>query len=70
MEEGRLGYDVEIDDGGDPVFFQYKLPERMVRPSAREISKHGLDWQGLPLPFFRTKWTPFFEQLGSRLKVM
>ena len=53
VEEGRLGYDVEIDDGGDPVFFQYKLPERMVRPSAREISKHGLDWQGLPVPFFR-----------------
>ena len=53
VEEGRLGYDVEIDDGGDPVFFQYKVPERMVRQSAREISKHGLGWQGLPVPFFR-----------------
>ena len=53
VEEGGLGYDVEIDDGGVPVFFQYKLPERMVRPTAREISDHGLDEEGLPVPFFR-----------------
>ena len=50
VEEGRLGYDVKIDDGGVPVFFQYKLPERMVRPTAKEISNHRLD---LPVPFFR-----------------
>ena len=53
VEEGRLGYDVEIDDGGVPVFFQYKLPERMVRPTAGEIWKHELDKEGLRVPFFR-----------------
>lgn len=53
VEEGRLGYDVKIDDGGVPMFFQYKLPERMVRPTAAEVSKHGLDMQGLQVPFFR-----------------
>lgn len=53
VEEGGLGYDVKIDDGGVPLFFQYKLPERMVRASAAEISKHGLDVQGLRIPFFR-----------------
>ena len=53
VEEGVLGYDVKIDDGGVPVFFQYKLPERIVRASAAEIAKHGLDKQGLPIPFFR-----------------
>ena len=53
VEEGSLGYDVKIEGGGVPFFFQYKLPERMVRASAGEISKHGLDVQGLPLPFFR-----------------
>ena len=53
VQEGGLGYDVEIDDGGVPVFFQYKLPERMVRPTAREISDHRLDKEGLAVPFFR-----------------
>ena len=53
VEEGGLGYDVKIEDGGVPFFFQYKLPERMVRASAAEISKHELDLQGLPIPFFR-----------------
>lgn len=53
VEEGGLGYDVKIDDGGVPVFFQYKLPERMVLHTAREISKYELDKEGLPVPFFR-----------------
>lgn len=53
VEEGGLGYDVEIDDGGVPMFFQYKLPERMVRATAREIREHELDKGGLPVPFFR-----------------
>lgn len=53
VEEGGLGYDVKIDDGGVPLFFQYKLPERMVRASAAEISRHRLGVQGLPIPFFR-----------------
>lgn len=53
VEEGGLGYDVKIDDGGVPVFFQYKLPERMVLATAREIREHELDKEGLPFPFFR-----------------
>lgn len=53
VEEGRLGYDVKIDDGGVPIFFQYKLPERMLRATAGEIWNHQLDQQGLPIPFFR-----------------
>ena len=38
VEGGGLGYDVEIDDGRVPVFFQHKLPERMVRSTASETS--------------------------------
>ena len=53
VEEGSLGYDLRIEDGGFPLFLQYKLPERMVRASAVEISKHRLNRQGLPIPFFR-----------------
>ena len=53
VEEGGLGFDVKIEEGGVPTFFQFKLPERMVRGTAAEISKHGLDVEGLPLPFFR-----------------
>ena len=53
VEEGGLGYDVQIEEGGVPTFFQFKLPELMVRGTAAEISKHRLDMQGLPLPFFR-----------------
>ena len=53
VEEGSLGFDVEVKEGGLPTFFQFKLPERMVRGTAAEIWTHGLDAQGLPLPFFR-----------------
>ena len=53
VEEGGLGFDVKIEEGGVPTFFQFKLPERMVRGTAAEISTHGLDLEGLPVPFFR-----------------
>ena len=51
IQEGRLGYDVRIDFSGCPLYFQYKLPELMIRDTAAEISKHSL--QGISTPFFR-----------------
>jgi hypothetical protein len=51
VQEAQLGYDVKIDLPGVPLFFQFKLPELMVRETAREISQLGLP--GLSVPFFR-----------------
>lgn len=51
VQEAQLGYDVHIDLPGCPLFFQYKLPELMVRNSAAEISQHAL--AGIHVPFFR-----------------
>lgn len=51
IQEAQLGYDVHIDLPGCPLFFQYKLPELMVRNSAAEISQHSL--AGISIPFFR-----------------
>lgn len=51
VQEAQLGYDVRVDLPGCPLFFQYKLPELMVRNSAAEISKYALN--GIHIPFFR-----------------
>ena len=51
VQEAKLGYDVRIDMPGSPLFFQFKLPELMVRDTAREIAQLGL--AGLSTPFFR-----------------
>jgi hypothetical protein len=51
IQEAQLGYDVKIDLPGVPLFFQFKLPEIMVRDTAREISQLALP--GLVAPFFR-----------------
>lgn len=51
IQEAQLGYDVRIDLPGQPVFFQYKLPELMVRRSAAEIAT--FDLPGMNVPFFR-----------------
>lgn len=51
LQEAQLGYDVRIDLPGCPVFFQYKLPELMVRETAAEIAQHALP--GISVPFFR-----------------
>jgi hypothetical protein len=50
-QEAQLGYDVNIDLPGLPLFFQYKLPESMTRSNAAEISKYRLP--NLAVPFFR-----------------
>jgi len=51
IQEGRLGYDVKIEMPALPLFFQFKLPELMVRDTAREIKK--LRIADLTAPFFR-----------------
>ena len=51
IQEGQLGYDVQLRFPGGPLYFQYKLPDLMVRDSAAEISKHSLP--GIASPFFR-----------------
>lgn len=50
IQEAQLGYDVRIDMPACPLFFQFKLPELMVRDTALEISRHGLP---LSCNFFR-----------------
>lgn len=51
VQEAQLGYDVKINLPALPLFFQFKLPELMVRHTAREISQLALP--GLSVPFFR-----------------
>ena len=50
VQEAELGYDVQIDLPGFPLFFQFKLPNLLVRDSAKEIARHSLP---LKTPFFR-----------------
>jgi hypothetical protein len=51
VQEAQLGYDVKIDLPGLPLFFQFKLPDLMVRDTAREIAR--LELPDLSVPFFR-----------------
>ena len=51
VQEGSLGYDVQIDLPGLPLFLQYKLPEKMVRDTAAEVSIYQIP--RLRAPFFR-----------------
>ncbi|SFR57362.1 hypothetical protein [Litoreibacter janthinus] len=51
VQEARLGYDVRIDLPGVPMFFQFKLPSKMVKNNAREVAQLGL--AGINTPFFR-----------------
>ena len=51
IQEGQFGYDVCIDLPCCPLFFQYKMPELLVRNSAAEISQYSL--AGISVPFFR-----------------
>ena len=57
VEEGKLGYDLKLKFKTITLFFQYKLPELMVRSTAVEISKYRLHARGLPRPFFRMSLT-------------
>lgn len=51
VQEAKLGYDVRIDLPACPIFFQFKLPELLVRDTAKEISQWGL--AGIRCNFFR-----------------
>ena len=55
VQEAQLGYDVKVDLPGQPLYFQFKLPELMVMSSAAEISKYALD--GIVVPFYRMSLT-------------
>ena|SRR2546425_11388435 len=41
LEEGKVGYDVKLQRRGVPIFLQFKVSERMVRATAREV-REGL----------------------------
>lgn len=51
VQEALLGYDVKVDLPGVPLFFQFKLPELMVRKSVKEVKT--LKLKGLEVPFYR-----------------
>jgi hypothetical protein len=51
IQEAELGYDMRLNLPGSPLFFQYKLPELMVKSTAVEISVHRIP--GIQIPFFR-----------------
>ena len=53
IQEARLGYDVRLGFNGRPVFYQFKLPELMIRSNAKELADPNLVAGGLTLPFFR-----------------
>lgn len=51
VQEAQLGYDVKITLPGQPLFFQFKLPEHMRRGTAFELTKYHCP--GIAVPFFR-----------------
>ena len=50
-DEGSLGFDVDIRLPGCPLFLQFKLPDRMIKNNATEISKYALP--DIHTPFYR-----------------
>lgn len=53
VQEAQIGFDVKLEFNGRPIFYQFKLPELMVRQNAKELSNPNLVRGGLALPFFR-----------------
>lgn len=51
VQEATLGYDVKINLPAVPLFFQFKLPERMKKGTAFELSTGSCP--GLTAPFYR-----------------
>ncbi|NTG20711.1 hypothetical protein G6L00_09740 [Agrobacterium rhizogenes] len=51
VQEAKLGFDVKINLPAAPLFFQFKLPERMKKATAFEVSSGSCP--GLTTPFFR-----------------
>lgn len=51
VQEAKLGYDVQIQLPAVPLFFQFKLPDRMKKGTAFEVSTGKCP--GLTTPFYR-----------------
>ncbi|MDX0871182.1 hypothetical protein GOE00_31900 [Sinorhizobium medicae] len=51
VQEAKLGYDVQIQLPAVPLFFQFKLPDRMKKGTAFELSTGSCP--GLTTPFYR-----------------
>ncbi|MGO7658943.1 hypothetical protein [Rhizobium ruizarguesonis] len=51
VQEAQLGFDVKINQPAAPLFFQFKLPERMKKGTAFEVSNGNCP--GLVTPFYR-----------------
>ncbi|MBY5708093.1 hypothetical protein [Rhizobium leguminosarum] len=51
IQEAKLGFDVKINQPAAPLFFQFKLPERMKKGTAFEVSNGSCP--GLTTPFYR-----------------
>ncbi len=52
LQEAQLGFDVDINLPGCPLFFQYKLPEKLTRKSAPQCRLLGGG-----VPYFRVALT-------------
>ena len=51
IDEGSLGYDLELPVAGKPIFFQFKLSDHMVRSTAQGANK-------MPVPHYRMHLRP------------
>ncbi len=51
VQEATVGYDVKINLPAVPLFFQFKLPERMKKGTAFEVASGSCP--GLTTPFYR-----------------
>jgi hypothetical protein len=51
IDEGSLGYDLELPIAGSPIFFQFKLSDHMVRSTAEGADK-------VPIPHYRMHIRP------------
>lgn len=51
VQEAKVGYDVKINLPAVPLFFQFKLPERMKKGTAFEVANGSCP--GLITPFYR-----------------
>lgn len=51
VQEAQLGFDINVNFPGVPLFFQFKLPEIMRKSTAFEIANWNCP--GLRVPFFR-----------------
>lgn len=51
VQEAKVGYDVKINLPAVPLFFQFKLPERLKKGTAFEVASGNCP--GLATPFYR-----------------